>query len=485
MREHFLDFLLDNYNNYSEYKEIILDGIIKRLKDELWDIRLKVIDFLNNILNDNLELIRKYDNELEVLLEEEDVDVNREGLNLLLKIYLKTYAYDDIKNLIELFYKKEWVAQEKILYLLKELIIHKKNLIKPFFKNIILLLDYENFLVNISLIKNLKEIIEYHPDIFDEIFFSLINNDEIDNIESLEDIIEHSIIKHGFPRFLQLFSKIDFSNNQLIRFFNNIIKKLLIKEEKLIISYFSQLIKELIYNLNENDYIKLRALLRANPHYNLYFTIFKTITDINNLSSEPKALRNELIRFLSNRMPELNYLSLNEWLKKELMHRSVNIDELSSKFNFNRSEIMEILSLLLKRKLLNVKIRNNMIESLEEKPKEGKDILFFKKWKVVRQTDGFDYDIQLFIQLRNISSKNLSDLNVFIIYPNEILEKKRDNNKFPSTLEPEKSIILNWTFQKKTKEKFNPTPNKIRLITIYKKENQLFTITKEVDVLLL
>ncbi|MHA1334811.1 MAG: hypothetical protein ACTSPW_03565 [Promethearchaeota archaeon] len=278
MREHFLDFLLDNYNNYSEYKEIILDGIIKRLKDELWDIRLKVIDFLNNILNDNLELIRKYDNELEVLLEEEDVDVNREGLNLLLKIYLKTYAYDDIKNLIELFYKKEWVAQEKILYLLKELIIHKKNLIKPFFKNIILLLDYENFLVNISLIKNLKEIIEYHPDIFDEIFFSLINNDEIDNIESLEDIIEHSIIKHGFPRFLQLFSKIDFSNNQLIRFFNNIIKKLLIKEEKLIISYFSQLIKELIYNLNENDYIKLRALLRANPHYNLYFTIFKTIT---------------------------------------------------------------------------------------------------------------------------------------------------------------------------------------------------------------
>ena len=69
--------------------------------------------------------------------------------------------------------------------------IKKKELIEPIKKEILLLLDYDDYLVNKKISTIIKEIIEYHPQLFDDTIFPLINNDDLDNLEAIEDILEY------------------------------------------------------------------------------------------------------------------------------------------------------------------------------------------------------------------------------------------------------------------------------------------------------
>ena len=64
---------------------------------------------------------------IQVILDEKDIDVIREGTDFLLKVYMKTYSVEDLQNLIKTIPIRDWIAQEKIFFLITHLGIKRKE----------------------------------------------------------------------------------------------------------------------------------------------------------------------------------------------------------------------------------------------------------------------------------------------------------------------------------------------------------------------
>jgi len=488
VRNKFVDFLMTIFFNCSKYEKQIIKGLITCLRDELWRIRKKIIEFLNNLVSERPILIREFDKELDILFDEKDIDVIKEGLDFLLRLFIETYSIEDIKYLIKSIPDRDWIAQEKILFLIGKVGIVKKELIKPVLRDLVLLLDYDDFLVNKTMSKIIEEIIEHHVDLFDDTFFSFIRNDEIDNLEAIEQLLRFSIIKHGFERFYSLFKFITPLDEPIIITLNNVIRKLYDDHPKLIESLFSQLLKEILKNFNISNYTKLRMILKPNSQYKIYLICYNAL-NIKGVLEDPdlEKLRKELVSFLYESIPELSFQNLKIWLDSKLKKGQVTFDEICFKFHIHKYQLIEILKTLFKKKMLNAIIFNNTLELLKHAPTLKNDLLFLKLWKFIHRPEKLEYDLLLFVQIKNVSTEKITDLDIILDYPQDIFikyENKEKSNKIPEILERNQRFTLNWMFQKRHDEIFNPKSSSINLITIYQKQGKTFSMTKKLDILL-
>ena len=486
IREKFVDFLIRIYSEYPDFELHIIKGLILNLNDEFWNIRIKIVNFLNGVLMDRPQIIKAFDKELEILYEENDIDVIGEIHDFLLRLFIETYSLSDVEILIKSITNRDWISQEKIIKLIGKLAISKKDLIKPYTMDILILLDHEDFLVNKAIMETLKEIVKYHADLFDESIFILLNNDEIENMDAIEDLLEDSINHHGFTRFFQLFNFITLLDIQVIITMNSVIKKLYLNDPRVVETLFSDLIKEAIHTLNMPSYTKIRMLLKAIPQYDIYYNVHQTLNNLRVIDNfEAETLKLELLGFLSETLPELDYLHISAWLESELPRGPVSIEDLCSKFSIHPSKVLDILSVILKKKMLDAIISNNIIELVQNKADENDDVLFFKQWKIRRKPNLFEYQITLFLQIKNVTNNLLTDVNIFIIYPKDALEKNKPHQKFPITLEPNESFTTYWIFQRKREDFSEAKSRRLKVVTIYKKMGHLFTRTKDLDILFL
>ena len=488
VREKFIEFLIDIFNKNPNYENKIIIGFIGCLKDEFWNIRIRIIEFFNNIIDKRSEFFRDFDEELKILLEEEDLDVKWEILEFLFKHIIGTYSPDNIKDLINSINKSNWVVQENIIFLVSKIGIKESNLIKPITKDIVLFLDHDDFLVNQAIFNAIKEIIEYHVDLFDEAFFFYLKDENFDNLEAIENLLKFSINKHGFLRFYYLFTTVTILDIQIMVNLTNIVKKLYLENPKFVESLFSQLGKITLEKIDMNIYTKMRMFLKAVPKYHIYLDIYHTVNQLKKFEDfEADSLRKELVAFLSEMIPELDYVNLSEWLSLELRKREIHVDEICSKYNIHRSKIMDILLMLLNKRMIEANISDNIVMPIKQIKKIKDDLLFQKQWKYIHRAKHFESVIKLYIQIKNISTDKIIDLQIILDYPKDLFIKGRSDSEMiniPKILNPGQNFILNWNFLKHFNENSGVFSRRLTVIALYKKLNKIFTIKKELEILL-
>jgi hypothetical protein len=488
-RDKFVDFLIVIFSKSSKYEKKIVKGLISCLSDELWKIRKKVVIFLNNLVSERPHLLKEFDKELEVLFNDTDIDVIKESLDFLLRLFIETYSIEDIKYLIKTLPERDWFAQEKILFLIGKVGYVKKELIKPVLKDLILLLDHDDFLINKTISKIIEEIMEHNVDLFDDAFFSFIRNDEIDNLDAIEQLIQFSIIKYGFNRFVSLFKLITPLDESLIITFNNVIRKLYDDHPKFVESLFSQLLEEILKDLNISSYTKLRMLLKPNPQYSIYLICYNALNK-KEVKSNPELeeLRQELVSFLYESIPELSFQNLKIWLDSKLNNGSVTFDEICDKFHIHKYQLLEILKTLLKSKMLEIVIFNDTLDLLKNAPTLENDLFFLKMWKFIPNSEKLEDFLLLSVQIRNVSSEKIKDLEIFLDFPEDIFirfDNKDKDNKIPEILERNQRFMLNWLFQKRIDKIITLKSSSINLIAIYQKQGKTYSMRKKLDILLI
>ena len=393
---------------------------------------------------------------------------------------------EDIKGLLSKFPNMSWIAKEKVINLLGKLTIKKKELMKPFSEQMIKLLDNDDFLVIKAVFEALKEVVQYHADLFDETLYSLLNEDKIENIDTVEEILKFSIEKHEFSRFFDLFSKLSLLDIPVIVTLNNVIKKIYSDDPKFVESLFAQLIVEALKDYNITTYTKIRMLLKALPQYDIYYRIHQTLTDMGTLEDfEHETLRKSTLTFLGEVLPQMDYLDLSRWLESKLTEGPVSIDELCSRFNIHKSKIDDVLSIILKKSMINVEISDNYIETVKTKSNLNEDLLFLKQWKIKPPSKEIEYRLRLFLQIQNMTKERLTDLSIFLHYPKNDLIKKKKTIKFPISIRANEKYVIDWEFKRKEEGKNNPISRRLNVIVFYKKTGRLYTVTKDLDILLM
>ncbi|MBN1799865.1 MAG: hypothetical protein JW891_00065 [Candidatus Lokiarchaeota archaeon] len=489
VREKVIDFIINVYSDISNFEKQILHGLISGLKDDLWNIRKRIIEFFNDIFLDRPKLINEFDEKLQVLLEEKDIDVMREGLDFLLRIYTKSYSSEDLEKLLKSFLQKDWIAQEKILFLIEKLAIKRKELIKPITSDLVRLLDHDDYLVNKAVRKTIEDIMEHNIEIFDDVFFSFITEDQIDNLESIEILLRHSILKFGFNRFYNIYSKFSVEDDQIKKSLINIIRKISTNNPKISEKIFSQLIKKVLENLDLTNFNKLKGLLSRNNQYPFYLTCLNALKDsIPLLNPEQEQRRLELIKFLSDSIPQININELSDWLSSSLQNGPIQIDTICSHFNIQKIHLIEILKKLMEDGQLRAIIHDDTIKPKESIVEPITDIQFFKQWKVFQNPGEEEYRIKLSVQLKNMSGKKITDLKIVLDVPQVLLveeKSKEEINNIPSILDENQQLVITWMFKKYYERESRPISSRIKVIIIYQKEDKAFSIKKRLDVLLL
>ncbi len=487
IREKVVGFLIKLYYNLTNKEKRMIKALISSLTDESWNVRMEIIQFLDEVLINKPTFIKGFEEQLKILYSEKDVDVKKEGLDLLLRLFIKTYTVEDLKKLINSLLNNEWPTQENIIFLIGKLGLHRKDLIKPLSRDLLHLLDYEDHLVREAIEDIIEEILEYHKGIFDDALFQVIENGELDNVDPIEEILKTSVIKNEFERFYHLFKIINPDSDAMIRTLNNVIKKINLSNPKLMNSLISKLTKKILENLNSQNYIKLKSILKANLQDNIYlhcYQILNEIDFIDNRDSERK--RKLLLDFMLEKKPELSFSKVKKWIEAKLVEGPINIKEISEKFHINEEKFTPYIEKLIEKGDLNAIISNNIIAADTSSAFEVEDLLFLKKWKISEKLEGSDdYDIKLFIHIRNISGVLIENLNIDIKYPVKIFNISSENQEERGMkLEPNQNLILKYNFEKKTDRGTNPKMINIKIIFNYKKEGQSHYIEKFLDVLL-
>jgi hypothetical protein len=483
VKEQVVGFLIKMYYNLAEKEKDMIKGLISSLTDESWNVRMEIIRFLDEVLINKPNVLKDFENQLQVLYEEKDVDVKKEGLDLLLRLFIKTYSVEDLKKLIQSISENEWLTQENIIYLIGKLGIYRKDLIKPLADDLVLLLDDDDYLVRDTIKNRIQDILDHHEDLFDDAFFTLVENEEIDNLEAIEELLKFSIFKNNFERFYKLFRDIDPNSENLMKLFNNVLRKLNLHDKELTHSLISQLTERILKDLSDQNYFKLKEILREIPQDNIYAPCYQVLNEIDFIDNRKAEERRQLLlEFLLEKKPELSFNKVKKWLQAKLVDGPISIREISDKFNINVDEIGSYLDNIITSDELNAVISNDIIApraptSLE---KEERDLLFLKKWKV-----SDEYDIKLFIQIRNVSESIIRDLTIDLEYPTELFEISAENQgETKKLLEPNQSYILTYNFEKKSERGVNPEISNVKIIFNYEKNGTFRTIEKFLDVLL-
>ncbi|MBD3353846.1 MAG: hypothetical protein GF364_20355 [Candidatus Lokiarchaeota archaeon] len=487
IKERVFSFLISTYNKLADEEKNIIGTLINGLIDESWNVRMEVIQFLDELLVLKPHFIKQYEDNLKVLYKEQDVDVKKEGLDLLLRLYIKTYSPEDLENLIREIPDKEWPMQEKLIFLIGKLGIHRKDLIIPNAMNLLYLLDDDDFLVREAIADIIQEILVHHKESFDDAFLRVIEYDDVDNMDFIEELLKSSIIKNGFERFYYLFTLNNPESNKIIRTLNNVVKKINLSNPSFINTLISKLTKRVLKNLTEENYSKLKLILKMNPHENIFLECYQVLNEIDFINNpETEQRRRLLLEYLLELKPELSLSRVKKWVEAKILDGPININDISNKFNIKEQKIRSYIERLIENEEINAILSNNVIALNEESTFEGEDLLFLKKWDISKnKSDSEKHDIQLYIHIRNISGAIINDLDINIEYPSDTFKVSlKEQSERTNNLTPNQNLILTYKFEKKGEKNLNPEISNIKIVFDYQKEGKPRMIEKYLDVLL-
>ncbi len=491
IRIKFIDFLIDLFPLQSDpnIKTTIIKILLGRLNDNVWKNRLKLMEFLNQQLKNNLEFLRSFKVELLKILEEKDLDVANEGFDFLFHLINATFTPDDLFRLIEIIRGMDWFAQEKTLSLIGKLGLVKNELNKDALERLVFLLDAEDHLLQQKSFETIREIMTVHPEFFNDILILMIRDEKIEDIGAIERLLKCSVEIGGYNRFLELFQKFDLNQKILKHSFYNIIKSLVNEKPALMEAIFRNLTNDILKKPDPEIFAKYMDCLNSTRNYDIYLICYNLLTEqgpFPDLKNEEQRVNS--LQFMLNAVPELGLLNLSTWLKEQLKNGSVSIDELCQKFSMKRDSAMKVLKKILKKGLVEAILVDDKLElPLEELTGPKEDLLLQKHWQVHQVPEEKTAEITFFIKLTNILKIPLSNFNIFLVYPQDtlVMTKKSKSTQTKKIIPAGESLIVAWTFHRKGIEKGDARASFVKLVVIYLKEGRVSSLSKKMDVLLL
>lgn len=474
----------------TELQTKIMAAIYKRTEDTHWEIRLKVIEFFQKVVQDNKELLLPFKNNVKNLLSEPDLDVSREIMDFLYNYILKTFNRQDMAELFNDIYNKDWIVQEKILRIVAKIGTFDKNLIMDILEDLIKLLDYNDIYLQKEASLTIETLMNLYPELFDAFLFGCYNEGKIENLNEIEVLLAKSVIIYEFPRFQQIYMKFSPIIESSIHLTVNIIKYINSLSPKIAENIISYLLDELFINASHEYFFKLKVLLERIPYYNLYSICYDKLIKRVPFKEKDKELdRVDLINLLLTKIPELSYTELSNWLKQQLEVKDVDINLISERFNIKHEQVIEILQNLNKKGLFDGLIYDDVIHKptveniLEYKP----DLFFYKKWEISQQINNQSC-IKLMINIKNIVNIPLNNIYLILNYPDNFL--KIIGNEYScfysiKELKPNSSEIIVWKFKKNENKLHEPQQSTVKLNIFYIKNQKLFNMTKLMDILIL
>jgi hypothetical protein len=492
-RGKYLDLLTSVYSKIPKDGQLLITKfLISRLVDPLWINRMHLVEFFNRNLKNYTEIMKSVKTDFLILLGERDLDVIREDLDFLLNLIIMTYDENDIKELTTLISSKDWYAQQKLLWLIGKIGIQNTNLIKSSLPIIVKLLDHDDYLVAQEAGGKIEEIMNENPDLFDSLFFNLLQKEEIDNIQEIERLLKASIIHGGFQRFYQIFQKISpILHITILKNIQYIVKSLSVSHTTFVKNLFKELTAVMLKDFSMDSFIKFKALIEQIPIYDIFLTSFSLLNEHGSYQKNPEweSHRKDLIAFLLEIMPELNHLNLSIWLSKRIKQGPVKIEELCQKFTMQKDQLMEIIRILIEKNILDAIIENDQIETptLENIVDSKPDLAFEKQWQVHQNLEDLVPEPKLFVKIKNISGVPIKKVNLVLVYPKNIftLLGTMTQRVIKNGLEPNADVVVSWVFRKKLDEVRKASLAGMKMMIIYEKEGKFSSFVKKMDVLIL
>jgi len=491
IRDRFIDYLIKIAPSQPILEEKILKGLAGRLIDNLWKIRIKIIEFFNNILKTQRDQIKPFKYEMLKILDEKDLDVARDGMDFLFRLVTETFSPEDVKQLVFSLPDKNWLAQEKILWLVSKIGRKRKDLIENIVPDLVNLLDFDDFLVQRKASTIIEEIMEPFPDLFDTTFFSSLEQEKIENVHEIERLLKESIHKIGYSRFSQLFNAISQKKTVIFRSFTNSFKSLILSDPTFGESILLNLMDELLENLTENNYEKLVEFLKSIPQYNFYLPCYTVINQTRPLKDEAnETRRKKILGFLVSVIPELEFDTLQNWIRKRIAESPVDISELCQKFSLQPSQMQKVLENLVNKGYLDAIIIDNKIQApiaeefLETKP----DLTLLKRWQVKQDPITKTSNITLAIKIVNVSEQILKGINLILLLPQDLFVKVSSDKqwlKSQSELDLNEENVVSWTFQRRPDALSSSIATVAKLVVTFKKAGKISSLTRKIDLLLI
>jgi len=491
IRDLFIDNLIQMLPSQPDKTPLIIKALLERLNDDSWKIRLKIVDFFNNLIKSNIVMIRPYKTDFLKILDEKDLDVSREGMELLLGLIEKTFTPEDVNLLVFSIPGRDWLAQEKILWLIGKLGGKSKELIEDIVPSLVNLLDFEEYLVQQKATDVIAEIMEYYPDLFDKTFFTYIEQEQIENINEIERLLTGSIHKFGYIRFLHLFNTLSPDSPHVFHTFTNSFKNLTLIDPKFGESLLLNLIDEFLDQFTQSYFDKIVHFLKHVSQYSLYLTCYTDLINSKPLpDSESENRRQDLIDFLLKKMPELGYEQMGEWISQRIKDEPIALNELCQKYSMSRDQLIKILENLINKGLLDAVFTNDNVQKpeLEDRGEQRTDIAFLKRWLVQQDSDTNVPIINFEVKISNCTDQPLTQINLFLIFPRGVFLLSKNEMKGSKTIQnlaPAEEAVMSWTFLKKSDLFTQVSATIMKLVITYQKGGKVSSMTKKIDVLVL
>ena len=453
IRERFIDFFIQIFPDQSDLFNDILSILRQCLTDEHWRIRLKIVDFFRNLMSINTQSIKSFNKDFLILLYESDLDVSSEALDFLFRLIKTTFSVEDVAHFVNAIAKNQWIAQDHALWLIGRLGITNPDLIKPFVKDIILLLENDDPLLQNRTIQAIEEVINEHPSFFDDALFDLVFNETLQNFGAVEKILIFSFEKGGVQRFIQIYLEYSSKGSIFVNLFASILRVIHTQNptfaEKIINNLTKTIRQTLLVNISF-----FKEFLKKIPIYTLFLNVYEVITESEYiLPNNQESLRQDLILFLTTLIPELGYYNMAKWIKERLTLGNVPIMEICQRFSIAFPKLIELLNTLIVKNLLDAIITEDMlsIPKVGENFNPKEELVLNKKWNVYSDLETQQTEIEFSIKLENLSDQPITSLNVILVNPNEVivdLYPDRSPIQFQNILSSKESCQFSWKFKK-------------------------------------
>ena len=122
----------------------------------------------------------------------------------------------------------------------------------------------------------------------------------------------------------------------------------------------------------------------------------------------------QILDEILQKMPELGYTNLAEWLDEQLDEGAVALKTLQKKFAIDQSTLIDILKTLTEKGLINAVLIEDTIQRpyFEEAIRFQPDLTILKQWKVISGEGDKQSAIELFVRITNIGDVEIQNVQV-------------------------------------------------------------------------
>lgn len=308
VRDDISDLLLELFTFLPEQAGDILKVLITRLmKEPLWKMRLKLVDFLNRVYEKKAILLLPWKHELEGLLDETDIDVSRESREFLYRLMSSHFSSNDLEKLLLSLPDRSFAAQKTIIWLIGNLGVHSPELIAPITPKLLDLLDSPTHELQKYSFRALTNILKAHPVTFTEYILQAMKQNRLENAQKLELLAAVTIEHGGFPVFETMYRNIENVDEPLFDQFTNVVKILDETDRQQAMRHLFNLLKEIFQDFSAGDQVLLEAVLARLSRSHFFFLSYCILEkrEKPDEPSLPESNFQQLLEFLVQEMPDL------------------------------------------------------------------------------------------------------------------------------------------------------------------------------------